>query len=405
MESSLIEEAGKPRAGAPMKILIAHNTYQHRGGEDIVFEQDGEMLAAAGFSVKRFSVSNDHIHGLSGKISAARSVISNQASIAALCAEVAAFGPDVVHIHNFFPTLSAGAIDAVARRGIPVVLTIHNFRLICAGALLLRGGKPCEDCVGHSKLSAVRYGCYRGSRIGSALVAAMGAYFKRLLKKHPRAITLIALTDFAKSRLIADGFPADRIVVRGNVISDPGVGSSERERRILYVGRLSPEKGVDTLLRAASDLPGTVEIIGDGPERSRLEATAPGNVVFRGELARLEVLERIKSATAIAVPSRWYETFSLVSLEAMATGTPVLASRIGALAEIVAHQETGLLVTPDEELAWKQSMRTILESPSYARTLGAKARVAFLERYSVETGVKKLAQIYDAARKMMATQI
>ncbi len=359
------------------------------------------MLADAGFHLRQFSVRNDHIHGLLGKISAARSVISNRASVAALCTEVAEFAPDVVHFHNFFPTLSPAAIDAVARRGIPVVLTLHNYRLICPGALLMRDGRPCEDCIGRTKLPGVMHGCYRGSKIGSAAVAAMEWYFRGLLKTHPRALTLIALTEFGKSRFVADGLPADSISVRGNFIADPGPGLAERERRIVYVGRLSPEKGVDALLRSARDLDGIIEIIGDGPERARLEALAPSNVAFRGYLASSQVLERIKSATALAIPSRWYETFSLVALEAMATGTPVLASRIGAVAEIVLHGETGLLLPPNDEAAWQRALNELLQSPSRAKTLGTQARARFLERHSVETGVNSLRRIYERAQRRM----
>jgi len=288
-----------------MKILIAHNTYQRHGGEDVVFEQESAMLASNGFEVRRFVVNNDHIRSFAEKIATARSIFSNKPSIAALLAEIDEFQPDFVHFHNFFPTLSPASVKAVAERGIPTLVTLHNYRLICVGAYLLRDGKPCEDCVSGSRLSAVVHGCYRDSSIGSTLVAAMALYFRRILDQFPDQITLIALTEFAKSRFVADGFDENRIIVRGNVIPDPGVGSPERERRFLYVGRLSAEKGVDTLLDAARELDGVVEIIGDGPERSRLEARASPNVVFVGHIPVSQVIDRMKSALALAVPSRW----------------------------------------------------------------------------------------------------
>jgi glycosyltransferase involved in cell wall biosynthesis len=384
---------------------MVHNFYQRSGGEDIVFEQDSAMLTAAGLDVRRFAVHNDHIHGFAGKTAAARSVIANKAAVAQLCAEVAAFAPDVVHIHNFFPTLSPAAIDAVARQGIPVVLTLHNYRLICLNALLLRNGKPCEDCVGKSKLPGVIHGCYRGSGIGSAAVWAMGSYVRSLLKKHSCALTLIALTEFSKSRFVADGFPVDSIIVRGNAIRDPGPGLAEREQRIVFVGRLSREKGVDTLVRAAYDVDAVIEIIGDGPERAGLEAMASSNVVFRGHLAPLQVLERIKSATALALPSRCYEQFGLTVVEAMATGTPVLASRLGSLAELVIHEQTGLLVPPDDIAAWQRGMLQLVQSPTEAKTLGTRGRTRFLERHSAEVGVKALTQIYLAAQTKMKGKI
>lgn len=384
-----------------MKVLIAHNYYQQYGGEDGTFERESAMLSAAGFDVRQFSVRNDHIRGFMGKATAATCVVSNRAPVAALRAAVASFAPDIVHIHNFFPTLSPAAIDAVARQNIPVVLTLHNFRLICVDALLMRDGRICEDCVGKHRLPGVLHGCYRGSRIGSAFVAWMGSYFGALLKRYPHALNLIAVTEFAKSRLVRAGFPAGSIAVRGNFMSDPGAGPDDREQRIVYVGRLSLEKGVDTLVRAARGLGAVVEIIGEGPERTRLEAAAPGNVVFCGQLSGPQVLERIRSATALALPSRWYEGFPLVSLEAMATATPILASAIGSLVEIVTHHETGCLVAPEDPAAWHDAMTQVLEFPSYARTLGVRARARYLEMHSDRRAVTSLTDIYEHAQQRL----
>jgi glycosyltransferase involved in cell wall biosynthesis len=381
----------------PMRILIAHNTYQWRGGEDIVFEQESAMLEANGFAVRRFKVDNDHIRGLAGKLAAARSVIANKALVAALCAEIDAFRPDLVHFHNFFPTLSPAAVQAVARRGIPAVVTLHNYRLICAGGLLMRDCRPCEDCISHSRLPGVRHGCYRDSQIGSALVAGMAIYFRRLLDRHPHEITLLALTAFAKSRFVAAGFAPERIMVRGNVIADPGAGQDERERRVVYVGRLSVEKGVDTLLNAVRGLDCTVEIIGDGPERARLEAIAGDNVVFLGQQPTPVVMERVKAARLLAVPSRWYEGFPVVVLEAMAAGTPVLASRIGSLAEIVQHERTGLLLPPNDTAAWRDALMDLLCAKARARGFGEQGRARFLEKHSTRTGIESLSEIYALA--------
>jgi glycosyltransferase involved in cell wall biosynthesis len=387
-----------------MKILIGHNTYQQRGGEDVVFEQESAMLEAAGYDIRRFLVHNDHIRGLRGKVAAARSIISNEPSIAALRAEVLEFAPDVVHIHNFFPTLSPAAIEAVAQLGVPIVLTLHNYRLICPGVLLMRNGKPCEDCIGNHKLPAIVHGCYRSSKVGSTLVAAMGLYFKHVLKRYSRALTLIAMTDFAKARFVADGLPAENITIRGNFVADSGAGPPVRERRIVYVGRLSVEKGLDTLLEAARDVDGVVEMIGDGPERERLEALAPRNVVFRGHLGRPQVLERIQSATALALPSHCYESFPMVVLEAMASGTAVLASQLGSLAEIIANEESGLLLPADDVAAWHRALQELLQFPDHAVALGARGRAHFLERHSLEMGVTSLARIYTDAKKRMRDQ-
>ena len=331
-------------------------------------------------------------------MAAARTIISNPATIAALITEVAAFAPDVVHFHNFFPTLSPAAIDAVARQGIPVVHTLHNFRMICPGALLLRDGKLCEDCVDRSKLCSVIYSCYRGSRLGSALVLVTGLYFNTLLTRHRRLLTLLTRTEFAKSRFLAAGIPADSMAICANFIADPGPGLTTRDRRIVCVARLSHEKGVDTLLRAAANVDGTIEIIGDGPERARLEAIAPSNVIFRGFLPRPQVLERIKSATALAVPSRCYEAgIPITALDAMATGTPVLASRLGSLLEAVIHRDTGILVPQNDVAAWQVEMRLLLLDPHKAAALGARGRARYLQRHTEQAGLNSLTKIYESA--------
>ncbi|MDR3514554.1 MAG: glycosyltransferase [Azospirillaceae bacterium] len=381
-----------------MNILMAHNRYQQSGGEDAVFEQESAMLMAAGHTVRRFRVDNDHIHGFAAKVAAGRAILVNKTAVRALLDAIGDNRPDIVHIHNFFPTLSPGAIDAVARRGVPVVVTLHNYRLICPSAQLLRQDRPCEECLGASRMPAVWHGCYHGSRIGTALVATMGWYCKRLLHRYSSRVTLIALTEFAKSRFVADGFTPDNIVVRGNSIADPGPGATVREPRIVYAGRLSPEKGVNTLLRATQDLDIAVEIIGDGPDGPRLRAMAAANAVFRGQLPPAQVIERLKSATALVVPSRWYEGFPMVVLEAMATGTPVLASRLGSLAEIIRDGETGHLVAPDDLAAWRAALSQLVAEPWDARRLGDQARARFLEQHSTASGAATLTAIYQQAR-------
>ena len=265
----------------------------------------------------------------------------------------------------------------------------------------MRDGAPCEDCIGKSRWPGIFHRCYRGSALGSACVGLIGPRLKKLIRRYPRSITLIALTNFAKSRYVADEFSTENIIVRGNCLADPGIGLPTRDKRIVYVGRLSPEKGVETLLHAAKTLDGELEIIGDGPDRQRLEAINDGKAKFLGALHPAQVFARIKTATALAVPSRSYEGFPMVVLEAMATGTPVIASKIGSLAEIVRDGETGILVDPLNVEAWNKGLSFLLSDSEVAQRFGSSARQLYLRNYCEEKGTRSLAQIYQEAKNKL----
>ena len=380
-----------------MKILMAHNFYQSKGGEDIAFSQDSDLIERAGHEVRRFIVNNDHIVGTKAKIRATVSILNNRETLTAFKRELNEFKPAIVHIHNFFPTLSPASIEIAASCSIPVVQTLHNYRSICAAGTLLRNGNVCEDCVGGSRWPGVFYRCYRRSFTGSAAVGTIGPYLKKLIKKYPRYLTMVALTKFSRSRYVADGFPGDSILVRGNVIPDPGTNLEIDRKGLVYVGRLSVEKGVDTLIRAAKLFDGPVEIVGDGPERERLKSMSSRNVRFTGELSHTEAVERMRRAAAIAIPSRWYEGFPMVVLEAMATGTPVLASAIGSLAEIVQHKQTGLLVEPNSIEAWLDSLQFVSRQPQQMAEMGKTARNQFLNFHSEAVGLQSLMDVYASA--------
>ncbi len=380
-----------------MKILMAHTAYQQRGGEDAVFDSEAALLEQNGYEVRRLLVRNDHIVGITAKIKAALSIVCNKGSVGQMKAALDAFQPDIVHIHNFFPTLSPAVIAVAARRGVPVVVTLHNYRPLCAAATLMRNNKPCEACVGKSRWRGVLYRCYRNSVIGSACVGFIGGYLKKIIRKYPNKITFIALTEFAKSRYVADGFPAQNIVVRGNGMGDVGAGAPQRENKLIYVGRLSAEKGVETLIQAARDIDGIVEIIGDGPDRQMLETKAEGRVVFSGALPPDKVLDKIKTARAVVMPSRWYEGFPMVVLEAMASATPVIASRIGSLAEIIQDGETGFLVDPFDPDAWKQKLSVVMNDAEGAARVGQQARQHFLTHCTNAAMLGKLLVIYREA--------
>jgi glycosyltransferase involved in cell wall biosynthesis len=381
-----------------LRILIAHNHYQQRGGEDIVVENETALLRKAGHEVETFIVSNDEISGFARKVQTAVRVLDNPTITDLFDRQITDFRPQVVHFHNFFPRLTPGSLKRSLDRGIPTLHTLHNFRLLCAAGTLFRQGRVCEDCVGSSwRLPAVCHGCYRGSPVGSFFVARIGRHYRGIFECYKRYLTLVTLTEFARSQMIRDGYDASRIVVKGNAAPDVGLGGVIRDRRIVFVGRLSPEKGADFLMRVARQVDAEFEIIGDGPERQQLAAHAPPNVVFLGWLDHDAVIERLKTAAVVAIPSRWYEGFPMVLAEAFSVGTPVFGSRHGALAELIEHGRSGMTLPVDDEAAWAVDLQRIIDDPASGRRLGQSARKTYEEKYAELRNVKQLISIYEDA--------
>lgn len=380
-----------------MRILIAHNRYQQMGGEDVVFNLESKALEDAGHDVERYVLDNASIQSWYDKAHAAINVSYNKSSVRSFQETLKNFNPDVVHVHNFFPLLTPGALSAAARSGIPTIQTLHNYRALCANGLFFRNGRVCQDCTSGSYLPAVVHRCYRGSAPGSFAVGRMGRHLRKISHRFPDLITFLALTNFSKSRFVDGGFNEKQIMVKEQAIADPGEGDQSRERRILFVGRLSPEKGADILCRVAPRLDAEFMIIGGGPEYDALSRIKPQNVTLLGPLPREEMFKYMKSATAVAVPSRWFEVAPLTVFEALATGTPVVASDHGTLTEIVDRGVTGLLAAPGDDLAWEQAFKALLSSPEMAREMGRNARAAYLQRFTEAANLRRLIEIYEAA--------
>jgi glycosyltransferase involved in cell wall biosynthesis len=381
-----------------MRILLAHNRYQQPGGEDVVFEQESNLLSEAGHEVDQFIVSNDRIGGTLSKIETALNVLENRRAVEELADKIASFKPEVVHFHNFFPRMTPAAVRLVVERNIPALQTLHNFRHVCANGMFLRQGSICQLCLNHPiRLPAMIHRCYRHSAMATFAVTRVGHRFRQLFDSSPSHLTLIALTSFARDQMVADGYSPSRIFVKPNSVPDHGVGAQTRDRRVLFAGRVSVEKGVDFLIELARSIDATFEIVGDGPESQRLRANAPGNVVFRGRLEHEEVLERIKNAAVVVVPSRWFEGFPMTVLEAFSAGTPVIASRIGSLAEVVEDGVSGLTREVDDHDAWKAAIQLLLDDRTMAATLGQGARLAFENKYTNQQNLVRLMDLYSYA--------
>lgn len=384
-----------------MRILSVHNRYLQRGGEDQSREAEEQLLIEHGHEVIRLEESNERVTQLGPLRTAARTVWSRE-SHARADALIRAHRPDVMHVQNFFPLISPSVYYAAHAHRVPVVQSLRNYRLLCLNAYLLRDDQPCELCLGRSVAwPGVRYRCYRGSRAASAVVAAMDSTHNLLRTWTRRVTRFIALTGFTRQKYIEGGFPADRIVVKPNFLSeDPGAGVGERSGAV-FVGRLSPEKGLRTLLEAWQVIRTAepLRIIGDGPDRGMVEEWAAkySKVDYLGKRSIAEVYDAMKRSKVLVFPSLWYETFGRTIVEAFATGTPVVASRIGAAAELVNDGETGWLFTPGGVDDLARILGATLGNAKALNRAGRAARTTYETRYTAALNYNALLNIYESA--------
>jgi glycosyltransferase involved in cell wall biosynthesis len=381
-----------------MKILLLHNYYQQSGGEDIVVQQEKALLEAHGHTVGLLTADNSRITGISSQAAVALNSIYSRRSRAQLEKKIISSKPDVVHVHNFFPQLSPSVYYACTKAKIPLIQTLHNFRLICPNALLFREGKPCEDCVGRTiPWPGIRNACYRGSHVGTAVLATM-LTTHRLWGTWQVVDAYIALSEFARRKLIAGGIPSSHLFVKPNcIVPDPGM-RARSDDYALFVGRLSPEKGIKTLLAAWAQLPPRrLKIVGDGPLRDVVEQTKIPNLEFMGPQSSEVVMGLIGAATFLVVPSECYENFPRVIVEAFAKGVPVLGSRLGSMEELIDDGRTGVLFRPGDVQDLANKAEWLFTHPDALRLMSDEARREFETKYTAEHNYKQLMQIYRSA--------
>lgn len=384
-----------------MSVILAHNFYQLPGGEDRAFEAEAELLRSRGHEVIPFVDHNDRIQNM-GRARLALSTLWNWRSYERLSQLVRKSRAQIVHFHNTFPLLSPSCYYAAKREGAAVVQTLHNYRLICPNALLFREGHPCESCTHHAFFwPAIAHTCYRSSRSATAVTSAMLTLHRMLGTWTKRVDAYIALTDFARSKFVASGLPARKVYIKPNFLEqDPGVGT-EQGRYGLFVGRLVKEKGLHSLLRAWKLLNGSVplKIVGAGPLAGWLQEqmTSVAGIEWTESLSRVDLLNTMKRAIFLVVPSIWYEGFPLVIVEAFAVGCPVISSNIGPLSSIVDHGRTGLHFTPGNAWDLACKLRRFLSFPNGTASMRRQARLEFERRYSAETNYSSLLSIYTQA--------
>jgi glycosyltransferase involved in cell wall biosynthesis len=387
---------------ATMTILLCHNYYQLPGGEDQVFADEGALLESGGHEVVRYTMHNDAVAGLS-PIALARRTFWNPESYRAVYRLARRHRASVVHFHNTFPLMSPAVYYAARAAGAAVVQTLHNYRLMCPNGLLFRDGRPCQECVGSTLAwRGVAHGCYRCDRGATAVAVAMTAAHRAARTWHQAVDAFVALSQFSRNLFLRGGVPADRLHVKPNFVApDPGPGEGAG-RYALFVGRLDEAKGVRVLLRAWSLMSEFIplKILGDGPlaDEVRQAARSDPRIQWFGRRPLAEVYALLGDARFAVVPSVSYEGFPKTLAEAYAKGTPVVASDVGAVGELVTPGYTGVHFRSGDAHALAAAVRRLWPEDEAMSRMRRAARNEFEQKYAADRNYEMLSAIYDAAR-------
>lgn len=391
-----------------MQILLVHNFYQQAGGEDVVFKNESELLQHHGHTVFHYTADNHELLQTNKGIAALETIWSHSSNkrLESVLQEVK---PAVVHFHNTFMRISPSAYHVCHKLKVPVVQTLHNYRLLCPAATFYRNGQLCEDCLGQQvPIASIRHACYRQSRSQSAVVSAMLTTHRLLNTWQDKVDIFIALTQFARQKFIEGGLPAEKIIVKPNfTYSDPG----ERTKPgafALFVGRLTPEKGINLLLKAwnsLADIP--LKIVGDGPMRREVEVTiknsGKSSIKVLGKQSQERIFSLMKEASFLVFPSEWYEGFPMTIVEAYASSLPVIGAKLGSIAEIIGDGRTGLHFVPGDATDLANKVRWAWNHSKEIEQMGKVARSQYENFYTAKHNYQQLLKIYEKAIEKQKT--
>jgi glycosyltransferase involved in cell wall biosynthesis len=382
-----------------MKILFVHNFYKIKGGEDVVFRNEIELLNLKN-EILEYTVNNDSINSLLSKVLSFFRVVFSLKAYREFKQCLKLHNPDVVHVHNYFPLLSPSVFYACKNMNIPVVHTLHNYRAVCPTALLMHADEVEERSIKGTSWWAVANKVYRGSLMGTLALAIMVESHKWLGTWQTKLDRFIALTEFSKQKYVEAGWPNHKVVVKPNFIEDPFDGDTVVAKAGgygLFVGRLSEEKGVDILFKSWANTLGKLKVIGDGPLKDFVESKSSGSIEFLGRKDKSDVLDLVRNADFIVMPSTWYEGFPMVLVEAFACGTPALVSRLGSMKEIVEDGVTGLYFEAGNSQDLAEKAQWLIDNLERTREMGQNARNEYLAKYTPEKNYEVLMDIYQQA--------
>ncbi len=383
---------------ASRTILQLHNVSLIPGGADSVMDNEAELLRSHGHRVLRYVADNRQIPEMS-KAAVAAAALWNQQAVRDVERLIRDERPDVVHVHNTFPILSPAVIRVAHRHGIPVLQTLHSYRLSCLNGLFYREGAICEKCIGHRVAwPGIVHGCYKESRAASAVIASALALHRGLGTYHKQVDAYLALTEFAKGKLVESGYPEERILVKPNFVHD-GLGRGDGAGKFaLFVGRFTPEKGVQTLVEAWKHIGDrmSLKVVGDGPLRGEIEQTAaslPG-IEFLGWRPKEDVARLMCDAACLVFPSQWYEGLPMVILVAFSAGTPVIVSDVGNFCDVIEPEKTGLWFRNADASDLADKVLWLLAHRDRAAQMRELAYQTFREKYSAEANYACFQQIF-----------
>lgn len=386
-----------------MKILMLHNRYLVPGGEDQSAAEEAGLLKRHGHEVELLEEDNSRVEALGRARTALRTLWSPE-SLSRVEGKLRSERFDIVHVQNFFPLWSPSVYYAASRCGVPVVQTLRNYRLICSNAVFFRDNHVCEDCLGRFvPWPGILHACYRDSRAASSVVAAMIGVHKLARTWQRRVSAYIALTEFARKKYIAGGLPPEKIHVKPNFVDPAPSPGSGGGGYAFFVGRLSAEKGIATMLDAwnGTDSVLPLKIAGDGPllELVRAAATANSSIQYLGRTAPADTLELMRRAEFLVFPSGTYEGMPRTVIEAFAVGTPVLASNLGATATMVTPEANGFHFVPGNVPELREKVEWCSRNLGEVRALRTNARAAFEASYTGNANLERLLAIYAVAQK------
>ncbi len=375
-----------------MRILQVHNRYQLGGGEDAVVASEARLLRSQGDEVETHIVSNDDIRTVGQRISAAVRVGYSRRSRDALLQKIKETKPEVVHVHNTFPLLTPSVYDACIGADVPVVQTLHNYRLGCLSGTLLRDGKICEKCWQGSLYWGTVHGCYRNSHLGSLAVSAAYSFHRSADIWNRKISRFIVMSEFARKKFEAFGLSPEKIAIKSHFVEDPGPRPALPDRHgALFVGRLSHEKGLLPLVEAWNSVDYPLTIVGDGPLIGEIRQRAPANVTLTGQLSPADVRRKMWESELLVVPSIWNEPFGMVIIEAMACGLPILGSTMGAIPELLGDNLGGRLFAANST---SELHKVVVDFLGNQTKLGLSARKHYETNFTPEISYQLLTNIY-----------